>query len=168
MYCNSKTYVSPYDFDAKTRMALFVKSDKKKIKDYCYITVITNVTTNQSNVYVGRHSTDNLNDGYYGSGSFVKKAAKANDEKEQYWFETLFYEVKHVKEFEELLIDQAVEKYGSICVNKINRKIKEVKPVVEVPVMSELETIKARSRIKAETYSKICPCCFYPMYKCYC
>lgn len=152
MYCNSSTYRSPFTngFD--------FKKSKIKTKSYCYKTIVTDMFTGECFVYVGKHRTDNLKDGYFGSGVVVNDFAKHNDSEERYWFETEFTDRltdSHLKEFEELLIDQAVEKYGSVCVNISNRKMKIQKPkkeIVETPLTREQirESILAKARLRAE------------------
>lgn len=74
---------------------------------YQFIYKTTNLVNGK--FYVGKHSTDNLNDGYLGSGNFLKKAIKKNgrknfkreilekclpckfyiNEKEKYWIKKL-------------------------------------------------------------------------------
>ena len=44
------------------------------MKKYNYIYKITNLLNNK--IYIGKHSTDNLNDGYMGSGVVLRQAIK--------------------------------------------------------------------------------------------
>ena len=43
-------------------------------KKYHFLYQTKNIITNMT--YIGRHSTDNLNDGYLGSGTILKRAIK--------------------------------------------------------------------------------------------
>lgn len=72
------------------------------MKTYNYIYLITNNLDNK--IYVGKHSTNNLNDGYLGSGKHLKRAirkygkvhfskkilAYADTEKKLNWFERYY------------------------------------------------------------------------------
>ena len=44
------------------------------MKQFNYIYKITNITNNK--IYIGKHSTDDLNDGYMGSGTLLRRAQK--------------------------------------------------------------------------------------------
>ena len=44
------------------------------MKKFNYIYLITNTLNNK--IYVGKHSTDKLDDGYFGSGKLIKQAIK--------------------------------------------------------------------------------------------
>ena len=44
------------------------------MKKFNYIYLITNTLNNK--IYVGKHSTDNLDDGYMGSGKIIIRAIK--------------------------------------------------------------------------------------------
>ena len=44
------------------------------MKQFNYIYKITNITNGK--IYIGKHSTDDLNDGYMGSGKIIKQAIK--------------------------------------------------------------------------------------------
>lgn len=42
------------------------------MKTYNYIYLIRNLINNK--IYIGKHSTDNYDDGYFGSGAYLKRA----------------------------------------------------------------------------------------------
>ena len=67
------------------------------MKTYNYIYLITN--TLNGKIYVGKHSTDNLNDGYMGSGKLIKLAYN------KYGIENFTKKILHFAETEEELND---------------------------------------------------------------
>ena len=58
------------------------------MKQYNYIYLITNKINGK--IYIGKHSTDNLNDGYMGSGLIIKRAI-AKDGKDNFTKEYLAF-----------------------------------------------------------------------------
>ena len=58
------------------------------MKQYNYIYLITNKVNGK--IYIGKHSTDNLNDGYMGSGIIIKRAI-AKDGKDNFTKEYLAF-----------------------------------------------------------------------------
>lgn len=90
---------------------------------YVYITTVT--TLGESFYYFGKHSTKNLHDGYKGSGTMIKSTLKHLDYLKQHdpdftvendvlcYFETAV----DALEFEELLVEEAKEKFGCYCMN---------------------------------------------------
>lgn len=59
----------------KIKRTLFPR--KRKKYNFVYLTTITGGTMRQ--YYVGKHSTDNLNDGYVGSGNAINRFKQLND-----------------------------------------------------------------------------------------
>lgn len=90
---------------------------------YVYRTTVT--TLGESFYYFGKHSTKNLRDGYKGSGTMIKSTLKHLDYLKQHdpdftvendvlcYFETAV----DALEFEELLVEEAKEKFGCYCMN---------------------------------------------------
>ncbi|MEP6458218.1 NUMOD3 domain-containing DNA-binding protein [Citrobacter freundii] len=90
---------------------------------YVYRTTVT--TLGESFYYYGKHSTDNLNDGYIGSGTMIKSTLKHLDYLKQHDPDfridndiLCYFDTEDLTfEFEELLISEAKEKHGCLCMN---------------------------------------------------
>lgn len=96
------------------------------MKHYVYKTTVT--TLGESFYYFGKHTSKRDNDGYMGSGTMIKstlkhiKSLKTYDPNFVIKNEVLCYFDSSVLalEFEELLVEEAKEKYGCYCMNVAN------------------------------------------------
>lgn len=82
----------------------------------CYLTII--FCKNKKYYYVGKHSTNNLNDGYYGSGKIIKIICKKYRHKTR--IISFFKEESEAYKFEEILVEKAKIKWGKNCLNFAN------------------------------------------------
>lgn len=88
---------------------------KKKEKQYNFIYKTTNVLTGK--YYIGMHSTDNLDDGYIGSGTQLKKSIKIHGLK-KFKFEILEFlpDRQSLKEREREIVNEDTVK-DKMCIN---------------------------------------------------
>lgn len=84
-------------------------------KKYFIIYKITCNVTN--NFYIGMHSTDNLNDGYLGSGNLIKESVKLYGRK-NHSFEILEFcdSIEELKQREKIIIDETLLQ-NPLCLN---------------------------------------------------
>ncbi|HCP9521691.1 TPA: hypothetical protein OF688_001750 [Escherichia coli] len=82
---------------------------------FCYHTIIKTKKTGRLRHYFGKHSTENIDDGYVGSGTIISKILnrKIRDNYEIVKCNSKFFEsAEDAFEFEILLISEGREKYG--------------------------------------------------------
>ncbi|EPN8562279.1 NUMOD3 domain-containing DNA-binding protein [Enterobacter hormaechei] len=87
---------------------------------FVYHTVITNVKTKAVKHYFGKHSTNNLNDGYVGSGRYIQNCKNINKTSGTYNFETVivsFSDRNSLNDVERNLIKMGFEQFGNDCKN---------------------------------------------------
>lgn len=88
---------------------------------FVYHTVIKNTKTGEVKHYIGKHSTENLDDGYVGSGIYIRNCKAKNLKQKIYDFQTVI--VKFVDTAEELnsvevqLIEECKLQFGNKCKN---------------------------------------------------
>lgn len=86
----------------------------KRKYNICYETIV--VSPHGIKRYYGKHSTDNLNDGYVGSGVYITRAKKLSYQ--MFVNRVVTFDCEDdAYEFEELLVNEAKEKYGKNCLN---------------------------------------------------
>ncbi|EMX8593835.1 MULTISPECIES: NUMOD3 domain-containing DNA-binding protein [Enterobacter cloacae complex] len=86
---------------------------------YCYKTTVID-SNGKERFYLGKHSTKKLDDGYLGSGLILQRILKSSKEYEIKKEIIEFFDTSEdAFEFEELIISEAIEKYGKgkICLN---------------------------------------------------
>ena len=105
------------------------------MKTYNYIYLITNNIN--SKIYIGKHSTNNLNDGYMGSGVLIKKAiqkygienftkdylAFCDTEEKLNWFEKFYIKKYKAREVGYNLTDGGDGSLGFIMTEEAKQKI---------------------------------------------
>ena len=125
------------------------------MKKFNYIYLITNTLNNK--IYVGKHSTDNLDDGYIGSGKLIKKAiqkygiknftkeylAFCDTEEKLNWFEKFYIKKYKAREVGYNLTDGGDGHLGFIMTEEIRTKISNTKSGTKVPKLSE--SLKGRT-----------------------
>ena len=125
------------------------------MKKFNYIYLITNTLNNK--IYVGKHSTDNLDDGYMGSGKLIKKAiqkygienftkeylAFCDTEEKLNWFEKFYIKKYKAREVGYNLTDGGDGHLGFIMTEEIRTKISNTKSGTKVPKLSE--SLKGRT-----------------------
>ena len=113
------------------------KSLRTQMKQYNYIYKITNQINNK--IYIGKHSTDNLDDGYMGSGILIKKAiqkygienftkeylAFCNSEEKLNLFERFYIKKFNSREVGYNLTDGGDGSLGRYCTKETRTKIGE-------------------------------------------
>ena len=109
------------------------------MKVYNYIYKITNQINGK--IYIGKHSTDNLDDGYMGSGKLILKAeqkygienftkeylAFCDTEEKLNWFEKFYIKKFNAREVGYNLTDGGDGHLGFIMSEETKRKLSEVK-----------------------------------------
>ncbi|MCM7907765.1 NUMOD3 domain-containing DNA-binding protein [Enterobacter hormaechei] len=86
---------------------------------YCYKTTVTDSRGN-TRFYLGKHSTQNIDDGYLGSELILKRIlSNKTDYKVEKEIIEFFDTSEEAFEFEELIISEALDKFGKgrICLN---------------------------------------------------
>ena len=125
------------------------------MKKFNYIYLITNTLNNK--IYVGKHSTDNLDDGYMGSGKLIKKAiqkygiknftkeylAFCDTEEKLNWFEKFYIKKYKARKVGYNLTDGGDGHLGFIMTEEIRTKISNTKSGTKVPKLSE--SLKGRT-----------------------
>ena len=125
------------------------------MKKFNYIYLITNTLNNK--IYVGKHSTDNLDDGYMGSGKLIKKAiqkygiknftkeylAFCDTEEKLNWFEKFYIKKYKAREVGYNLTDGGDGHLGFIMTEETRTKISNTKSGTKVPKLSE--SLKGRT-----------------------
>ena len=118
------------------------------MKTYNYIYLITNNIN--SKIYIGKHSTDNLDDGYMGSGILIKKAiqkygienftkdylAFCDTEEKLNWFEKFYIKKYKAREVGYNLTDGGDGSLGRYYSEETKMKISNTKSGVKVPKIS--------------------------------
>ncbi|HBZ8158469.1 TPA: hypothetical protein MM329_000682 [Escherichia coli] len=89
---------------------------------FVYHTIIKTIKTGQIRHYIGKHSTENINDGYVGSGKIIKRILKVEESHpERYEITRTISKILDTEEqafeLEELAIDDARDKFGDSCIN---------------------------------------------------
>ena len=118
------------------------------MKAYNYIYKITNQINGK--IYIGKHSTDNLNDGYMGSGILIRKAEKkygkenftkeylafCDTEEKLNWFEKFYIKKYKARENGYNLTDGGDGSLGRYQSEETKMKISNTKSGVKVPKLS--------------------------------
>ena len=109
------------------------------MKAYNYIYKITNQINGK--IYIGKHSTDNLDDGYMGSGILIRKAEKkygkenftkdylafCDTEEKLNWFEKFYIKKFNAREVGYNLTDGGDGHLGFIMTEETKQKLSEAK-----------------------------------------
>ena len=118
------------------------------MKTYNYIYKITNQINGK--IYIGKHSTDNLDDGYMGSGILICKAEKkyglenftkeylafCDTEEKLNWFEKFYIKKFNAREVGYNLTDGGDGSLGRYQSEETKMKISNTKSGVKVPKLS--------------------------------
>ena len=133
------------------------------MKTYNYIYKITNQINGK--IYIGKHSTDNLDDGYMGSGILICKAEKkygienftkeylafCDTEERLNWFEKFYIKKYKAKEVGYNLTDGGDGHLGFIMTEETKQKLSEAK---KGKTFSKEHKQKLSEAKKGKTFSK--------------
>ena len=133
------------------------------MKTYNYIYKITNQINGK--IYIGKHSTDNLDDGYMGSGILICKAEKkygienftkeylafCDTEEKLNWFEKFYIKKYKAKEVGYNLTDGGDGHLGFIMTEETKQKLSEAK---KGKILSEEHKQKLSEAKKGKTLSE--------------
>lgn len=116
---------------------------KEKKYNCCYLTIV--FCKGRKYYYIGKHSTNNLNDGYYGSGKVIKTICKKYPHKTR----IISFSESELDAYnlEEILVKKAKNKWGKKCLNFANGG-KGQKAGTKLSKSTRIKMSKAKKGIK--------------------